>query len=109
MPWDDEADRDLLAYFRHLGELRRQFPEITAGERKVVHLDVQNGTYAYVQTSEANAVMVALNTSKRSRTINVPVSPSQTPVKDLLNGNSVTASGDSVSVSLPAQSGAFIA
>ena len=109
MPWDGEADGDLLAYFRRLGELRSQFPEITSGERRVVHLDVQNGTYAYVQTSEANSVMIALNTSRRSRIINIPVSPPQTPMKDLLNGNSVTASENSVSVSLPAQSGAFIA
>lgn len=109
MPWGDEADRDLLAYFQRLGELRSQFPVMTSGKREAVHLDTQNGTYAYIWTSEAGSVMIALNTSKRSRTINVPTSSLQTPAKDLLNENSVTVSENSVNVSLPAQSGAFIA
>ena len=109
MPWGDEADRDLLAYFQRLGELRNQFPMMTSGKREAVHLDIQNGTYAYIWTSEAGSVMIALNTSKRPRTINVPTSSLQTHAKDLLNENSVTVSENSVSVSLPAQSGAFIA
>lgn len=109
MPWGDDADKKLLAYFQRLGELRKRFPVITSGKRKIVHLDVQNGTYAYVRTSEAGTVMIALNTSRRSRTIDVPISSLQMPVKDLLNRNSVTASGNSINISLPAQSGAFIA
>lgn len=108
MPWGDDADRDLLAYFQRLGELRSQFPAMTSGKREAVHLDIQNGTYAYIWTSEAGSVMITLNTSKRSRTINVPTSSFQTSAKDLLNENSVTVSENSVSVSLPAQSGAFI-
>lgn len=109
MPWGDDADKKLLAYFQRLGELRKRFPVITSGKRKIVHLDVQNGTYAYVRTLEAGTVMIALNTSRRSRTIDVPISSLQMPVKDLLNRNSVTASGNSINISLPAQSGAFIA
>ena len=109
MPWGDEADRELLAYFQRLGELRRQFSVISSGKRKVVHLDIQNGTYAYVQTSESSTVLIALNISRRSQTIDILMSSLQTSVKDLLNGNRVTVSEDSVSISLPAQSGAFIA
>ena len=116
MPWGDEADRELLAYFQRLGELRRQFPVISSGKRKVVHLDVQKGTYAYVQTSEIGPVMIALNTSRRSQTIKIPMSSLQgrdseiaLTLEDLLNGNRVTVSEGSVSISLPAQSGAFVA
>ena len=109
MPWGDEADKNLLAYFRRLGELRRQLSALTLGKREVVHLNVQKGTYAYVRTSEVNSIMIALNTSRCSQTIDVSISSLQTPVKDLLNGHQVTVSGDSVRISLPAQSGAFIA
>ena len=116
MPWGDEADKDLLEYFRRLGALRKQFSVITSGSRKVVHLNVQKGTYAYLRTSETDSILIALNTSRHSQTINVPISWQQNrdseiaPIfEDLLNGNRVTVSGDSVSISLPAQSGAFLA
>lgn len=109
MPWGEEADKNLLAYFQRLGTLRKQFPVLTSGKRKVVHLDIQSGTYAYLRTSETNSVLIVLNTSRGTQTIDVPVATFQTPVKDLLNGNQVTVSEDSVKVSLAAQSGAFIA
>ena len=109
MPWGDEADKDLLDYFRRLGALRKQFSVLTSGRRKVVHLNVQKGTYAYLRTSETDSVLIALNTGRCSQTIDVPISSFQTSARDLLNGNRVTMSEDSVSISLPAQSGAFIA
>jgi glycosidase len=109
MPWRDEADKDLLDYFRRLGALRKQFSVLTSGRREVVYLNVQKGTYAYLRTSETNSILIALNTSRRSQTIDVPISSFQTSARDLLNGNRVTVSEDSVSISLPAQSGAFIA
>ena len=108
MLWGDEQDKGLLAYFRRLGALRKQFLLLTSGRREVVHLNVQKGTYAYLRTSETNSVLIALNTSRRSQTIDVPISSFQTPAEDQLNGNQVTVSADSVRVSLPAQSGAFI-
>ena len=109
MLWGDEQDEDLLTYFQQLGALRKQFPVLTSGKRKVIHLDVQNGTYAYLRTSETSSVLIVLNTSRRAQTIDVPVATFQTPVKDLLNGNQVTISEDSIKVSLAAQRGAFIA
>ena len=109
MPWEDEADKDMLAYFQRLGELRRQFPVLTSGKREVVHLNAQEGTYAYIQTSEAGTVLIALNTSKRSQTIDVPILSLQTSAQDLLNEHQVTVSRDSIRILLPAQSGAFIA
>ena len=109
MSWGDAADEDLLDYFRRLGALRQQFSVLTAGMRKAVHLDVQKGTYAYLRTSAAGEVLVALNTSRCSQTIDVPISAFQTSARDLLNGNRVTVSEDGISVSLPAQGGAFIA
>ena len=109
MLWGNERDKNLLTYFRQLGALRKQFPAITSGRREVVHLNVQHGTYAYIRTLEDNPILIVLNTSRCSQTINIPISSFPSSVKDLLNGNSVTVSRDSVEVSLPAQSSAFIA
>ena len=108
-PWGDAADKNLLAYFRRLGELRKQFPVLALGKREVVHLNAQNGTYAYLRTAETRSVLIALNTSKRSQTINVPLSSLQTPANDLLNGHKVRVSEESLRISLSPQSGAFIA
>lgn len=109
MPWGDDADKDMLDYFRRLGALRRQFPVLASRRRKVVHLNVQKGTYAYLRTAETDSILIALNTSRCSQTIDVPISGFQTSVRDLLNDNSVKILENSVRVSLPAQSGAFIA
>ena len=108
MPWGNEADTDLLDYFRRLGALRKQFAVLTSGRRKVVHLDVQKGTYAYLRTSETDSVLIALNTSRCSQTIDVPTALLQTSAKDLLNDTAVKVSEGYVRVSLPAQSGAFL-
>ena len=109
MPWGDEADKNLLDYFRRLGALRKQFAVLTAGRRKVVHLDVQKGTYAYLRTSETQSVLIALNTGRRTQTLKVPIALRHTRVKDLLTGTAVKVSEGYVEVFLPAQSGAFLA
>ena len=109
MLWGDEQDKDLLTYFQRLGALRKRFPVLTSGKRKVVHLDVQNGTYAYLCILETNFVLVALNTSRRTQTIDVPNLSFQTSAEDLLNGNRVRGTENAVKVTLPAQGGAFIA
>ena len=109
MPWGDEKDAETLAYFQRLGGLRRRLPVLALrGNRKVVHLNVQNGTYAYLRTSEAESVLIAVNTSRRSQIVNVPVSGFQAAARDELNGNPVTVSANAVRISLPAQSGAFV-
>ena len=109
MLWGDAQDKNLLTYFRRLGTLRKQFAAITSGGRKVVHLNVQNGTYAYLRTLGDDSVLIVLNTSRRSQAINIPILSFQTSAEDLLNGNSVMVSKDLVKVSLRAQSSAFIA
>lgn len=109
MLWGDEQDKDLLTYFQRLGALRKQFPLLASGKREVVHLNVQNGTYAYLRTLETNSVLIALNIGRRSATIDIPIPSFQSSAEDMLNRNRVVVSEDSVKVSLAAQSGAFIA
>ena len=112
MLWGGEEDKDLLTYFQRLGALRKQFPLLTLGRREVVHLNVQKGSYAYLRLSETDTILIALNTSRRAQTIDVPISLGKgrdLDAEDLLNGNQVIVSEGSVKVSLAAQSGAFIA
>lgn len=104
-PWGDEQDKTLLAYFRRLGELRNQFPELSSGKREAVCLDIGSGTYAYRRCQ----VLVVLNTSRVPRAVNVVVPALSDTAQDLLNGYPVEVSGDVVRISLPAQSSAFIA
>ena len=54
------------------------------------------------------SVLVALNTSRRTQAIDVPISSFKTSAEDLLNSNRVMVSGNTIKVTLPAQSGAFI-
>lgn len=108
MLWGDEQDKNLLAYFQRLGALRKQFPLLASGKRELVHLNVQNGTYAYLRTLETNSVLIALNTGRCSATIDIPIPSFRQSAEDMLNRNRVVVSGDSVKVSLAAQSGAFI-
>ena len=108
MLWGDERDKNLLAYFQRLGALRKRFPLLASGKREVVHLNVQNGTYAYLRTLETDSVLIALNTGRRSATIDILIPSFQQSAEDMLNRNRVVVSGDSVKVSLAAQSGAFI-
>ena len=109
MLWGNEQDKDLLAYFRRLGALRKQFPSLTSGKREVVHLNVEKGTYAYLRTLETTSPLIVLNVSRQTQTVDIPIPSFQFSAEDLLNGNRVMVSEDSVKASLPAQSGAFIA
>ena len=104
-PWGDAQDKTLLAYFRRLGELRRQFPELSSSKREIVHLNIDTGTYAY----RRGPVLVALNTSRVPHTLNMAVPNLSDTAQELLNRHPVEVSGDVLRISLPAQSGAFIA
>ena len=97
-------------------DLENRLVEYRSGKREVVHLNVQNSTYAYLRTLETNSVLIALNTSRRTQTIDVPISLAEgrdseiaPTLEDLLNENEATVSEDSIRVSLAAQSSAFIA
>ncbi len=116
MPWNSDgddagADTELLAYFRSLGRLRNRFPVLVSHGRRCLHLKVQHGTYAYLRSTEGDAapVLIALNRSRHGQTITVPSSGLPATARDHLNGHRVTCSGDTLHISLPAQSGAFIA
>ncbi len=103
-PWGDEQDKDLLDYFRRLGTLRMQFPELLSEKRRTVHLNMSTRTYAYLLGHQ----LIVLNTSRVPCTINLDIPKFSHDAKDLLNGQPVKVTKDAVQISLQAQSGAFI-
>ncbi len=107
MLWGADQDGDLLAYFRKLIGLRRAHPWLPAAQRRVLHLDAGQGTYAYRQESGDAFFLVALNRSKQPRNIEVPCETGKS-VYDRLYGNSVLVREQSVEIHLPPRSGALI-
>ncbi|MGH2523725.1 MAG: alpha-amylase family glycosyl hydrolase, partial [Anaerolineales bacterium] len=109
MKWGDEQDASLAEYFRRLGALRRDHLVLHRGSRRAVHLDAGAGTYAYLREAGPQRALVALNAGDVPRMLTLPVSGLSPSAKDLLNGNKVRVDDVGVEISLPAQSGAFIA
>jgi cyclomaltodextrinase / maltogenic alpha-amylase / neopullulanase len=69
MLWGDEQDKDLLAFYRWLIDLRRQHPALWQGARRTLHADKVTGTLAYVRHDEPEAVLVGLNASAEAQMI----------------------------------------
>lgn len=115
MNWET-ADTSLQDYYRRLNGLRRKYPVLQTGDRRVIHLKSDEGTYAYLRSDASTVILVAINTSKSPRTITV-ANPGFQATFDCLNGNRVEAlpradglgvRGDILEIHLPMQSGAFI-
>jgi glycosidase len=96
MPWSGtSADQDnLRALIGKLTKIRTAHPALRYGSRKQVW--ISNDVYAYQMTSGSDKVVVVLNRSDATQTINLQGSS----YADLLNGGTVTAS----SVSMPPRS-----
>jgi len=72
MPWGDEQDGELHAYFWYLSHLRRNHSALWRGSRQTLLLDSAAQTYAYAREDGADALIVALNMSAEPRTVVVP-------------------------------------
>jgi glycosidase len=106
MNWDT-ADAALQDYYRRLNGLRNRYAVLQTGDRRVVHLNAFDGTYAYLRSDASQVILVAINTSKSLRIISVANPDFQTAV-DHVNGNRVDIQGKTLEIHLPPQSGAFI-
>jgi cyclomaltodextrinase len=106
MNWES-ADTALQEYFRRLGELRREHPVLWTGSRRVVHLDAERKTYAYLREGADGKVLVAVNLSDALQTVTVRGAGFRS-ASDPLNRNRIDVQDDTVEVHLPPKSGAFI-
>ncbi|MFH2103842.1 MAG: alpha-amylase family glycosyl hydrolase [Chloroflexota bacterium] len=103
----ETADSSLQGYFRRLGELRRAHPVLWAGNRQLLHLSSEAGTYAYLRAARQERVVVAVNTGSAPKVISI-ANPGFENASDHLNGNRVEVQEDKLIVHLPPQSGAFV-
>ncbi len=73
MIWDsDEWDHDLFNFYRALIRLRGDEPAARHGRRRCLHLNTQNGTYAYLATSpDGRRLAAVFNLSEEERVIPV--------------------------------------
>lgn len=67
MLWDEEQDSELRDYYRWLVHFRREHPALRDGNRRTVHLNPAEGTYAYTRSNENETILVALNVSGERR------------------------------------------
>lgn len=108
MRWGGDQCDDLIDYFRRLGALRRKHAVLNHGERRLLHLDSQEKTYAYLRASGQDRVLIALNMSEIPHAITMPASGLDQNAQDRLNGHKVKLSGNDLIVELSKKSGAFI-
>lgn len=109
MRWEDVPGSALLGYFRRLIALRHAYPALRYGTRRVIHLDAEAGTYAYLRTWRESSAAVAVNLSPQPRRVRLPREAwSETP-RDRLNGCAIDVRDGALEVNLPPKSGALIA
>jgi cyclomaltodextrinase / maltogenic alpha-amylase / neopullulanase len=106
MNWDS-VDAAFQEYFQRLGKLRREHPVLWTGSRRIVHLDAERKTYAYLREGADGKVLVAVNLSNTPQTVTVHGAGFRS-ANDPLNRNKITVRDDAVEVHLLPKSGAFI-
>ncbi len=79
MPWRQEDwNLDLLAFYQALVYMRTSLPILARGQRRTVHLDAEQQTYAYLRTRgtsqelDTGDVLVMFNLSNEIRTLAFP-------------------------------------
>jgi glycosidase len=108
MLWGTDRDDLLMKYFRDLFALRKQF-DIPHGELlRILHLDSEQETMAFVIGKPAAPVVIAINRSEAAREIFIPLNDLPAP-KDYLGTAAIVVQGDNIKVVLEPRSGAWLA
>lgn len=112
MFWGDEQDADLLAFYRALGNVRREHPVLHGGRRVTLSVDTPQGTWAYARTDGGETLVVALNAGEEAAEIAVPVQDlglaNGTHLRNLLGEQVVAVAEGHVKVVLSPLSGAVL-
>ncbi len=69
MRWGDKQDKILLNYYRQLIHFRRRHPVLWQGTRQGLHVDDERGTYAYLRQNTQETILVALNLSEHTQSL----------------------------------------
>ncbi|GAC1463334.1 MAG: alpha-amylase family glycosyl hydrolase [Chloroflexota bacterium] len=117
MPWDEARwDRDLLSFYQALIRLRRDEPAVYTGTRKTIHLDGENGTYAFARAVAYGdpgtpSTVTILNVSEQEREVRIPVQVGPDHVSCLLTSGhapQITQKSDGVFVALAPMTAAIL-
>ncbi len=125
-PWADEtgnpnvygpADSSLINFYALLGGLRRGYSALRTGNFETLLPGdltpevTDNNTFAFVRADAGKKIIVVLNNGAASNTAVIAVGayfPDDTVLTDALSIGVYTVSGGSITVTLPARSGAII-
>lgn len=114
MPWKDssaEADKQMRQYYTSLAKLRDDNNALVNGDFQVVYVNDTDGTVAYGRKNNRNAVIVALNRTDSSKTLEFSLNdfvPSNTTFQVKFGAATVGTVGDTLQVDLGAMSGVVI-
>jgi glycosidase len=107
MPWGEEQDRQLLAWYRRLIEIRRSHLAIWEGERTTLHVD--KVTWVYALNGEGGLLIVALNSGSHPRDLSLDVAGmglcEGTVLYDLLEGSEAFVQAGRLELALSPWSG----
>jgi glycosidase len=122
-PWADESgdpsiygpvDNSVVNFYATLARLRKQHPALRTGSFDTLLAgdttpsNTDNDTYAFVRTSGADKVIVALNNGASTNTASVPVNnhfADGTTLYDALTGATYTVSGGAVNLTINRRGG----
>jgi hypothetical protein len=133
-PWADEAgnanvygptDNSLINFYTALGSIRKSHSALRTGSFKellmgdITASSTDNNTYAFIRTTGADKVLVAMNNATTANTVTIPVGSyfaNGIVLQDLLNTASFnrtpaanfTVSGGNITLTIPARSGAIL-
>lgn len=131
-PWADEAgsqniygpvDADLISFYTKLGSLRRSYSSLRTGNYATLLTGdattsfTDNNTFAFIRTDANNKVVVVMNNGTTSNTATIPGGTyyaNGTTLTDQLGSSSFapnasyTVSGGTITITLPARSGAIL-
>ncbi|WP_428772635.1 maltodextrin glucosidase [Vibrio sp.] len=110
MPWQDVDSSAELPFFRQLIQIRRQHQALQMGDFMLLYQD--DHCFAFARQYHEDTVIAAFNLSQAEITVTLPVwqlAGDKTLWRDLQQSGSFTGNNDTVSISVPAQSGLLLA
>lgn len=105
MLWGQSQDNDLLAYYKKLIALRRDHLVLKEGQRWTLHVNAQEGTYAYAREYRDEKMVVAMNNSGVERVMKINDAPSV----DLLTQSRYPVQDGAVTLNLKPWMGVLLA
>jgi len=107
MPWGDEQDAELHAFYRRLCSVRQGYPPLRRGARQTLHVDAD--VLVYRKGEGEGACIVALHKGEGNRTIRLGRGTASAPLHDALGTAECTCHDGAIEIGLgPWQAAIFV-